>query len=78
MQCFVFRTNYIVKVIIVNICIPRMVSIFGFGACIGRSQNSAAFKDSFADPRGLVGAVSGNDFVFGVCNLVLYKPSGGI
>ena len=66
MQCFVFRTNYIVKVFIVNIGIPRMVAIFGFGACIGRSQNSATFKDSFADPRGLVGAVGSNDFVFGV------------
>ena len=45
---------------------PRMVTIFGFGACIGRRQNPATFKDSFADPRGLVGAVGSNDFVFGV------------
>lgn len=66
MQRLVFRTNHIVKVFIVNIYIPRMVAIFGFGACIGRSQNSAAFKDSFADPRGFVGAVGSNDFVFGV------------
>ena len=43
-----------------------MVTIFGFGACIGRSQTPATFKDSFADPRGLVGAVGSNDFVFGV------------
>ena len=75
MQRFVFRTNYIVKVFIVNIGIPRMVAIFGFGACIGRSQNSTAFKDSFAYPRGLVGAVGGNDFVFGVvlANIIVQR-----
>ena len=66
MQNLVFRADYIIEVFIINIGVPRVVAVFGFGACIGRSQNSATFKDSFADPRGLVGAVGCNDFVFGV------------
>lgn len=44
----------------------KVFAVFGFGAYIGRSQNSATFKDSFADPRGFVGAVGCNDFVFRV------------
>ena len=43
-----------------------MVAVFGFGTCIGRGQNPAAFKDSFADPRCFVGTVSSNNFVFGI------------
>ena len=48
---------------------------FGFGACIGRGQNSATFKDSFADPRSLVSAVGSNDFVLGVvlANIVVQR-----
>ena len=66
MQRFVFRADHIVKVFIVHIGIPGMVAVFGFGACIGRGQNPAAFKDSFADPRCFVGTVSSNNFVFGI------------
>ena len=66
MQNLVFRADHIIEVFIINIGVPRVGAVFGFGACIGKSQNSATFKDSFADPRGLVGAVGCNDFVFGV------------
>ena len=75
MQCLVFWANYIIKVFIINTSILRVVAIFGFGACIGRGQNSATFKDSFADPRSLVSAVGSNDFVLGVvlANIVVQR-----
>lgn len=65
-QRFIFRANHIVKVFIVDVVIPGMAAFFGFGAGIGRSQNSAAFKDSLANPGCFVGAIRGNDFVFGI------------
>lgn len=45
---------------------PRVIAGFGFGTCIRTRQNSAAFKDSFADPRRFVGTVSRYNFMFGI------------
>ena len=66
MKCFVFGTDHIVVIFIVNILIPRMVSVFCFGANIGGGKYTAAFKNSFANPRGLVGTVGRYNFVLGV------------
>ena len=66
MQRFVFRADRIVKVFIVHIGIPGMIAVFDLGTRIGRGQNPAAFKDSFADPWCFADTVSSNNFVFGI------------
>ena len=66
MQNFVFRADYVIEVFIINIGIPGVIAGFCFGTCICRGKDSTAFKDSFANPGSLVGAVGRNNFVFGV------------
>ena len=65
-QRFVRRTDDLIVEFVVDVFVPRQIAAFDFRTGICRGQDTTAFEDTLADPRGFVGAVSNNDFVFRV------------